>query len=295
MNAALVTGGTGFIGGVLAAELAATGTEVRVLSRRDAPMPAGVSLVRGDLLSRESLDSALTGCDAVFHCAGEKQDIARMQAVNTEATRLLAELAPTRGIRLFCHLSSVGVIGRTSERVVDESTPCSPMNLYEKTKLAAESILAAGIPGARVVILRPTNVFGPQTLTTLAQPSLAARVRLSLKARENAHFVYVRDVVAAALYLCRRSGGAVETCIVSSDEEAGNTHGEIQDVIASRLPGAPRPFVALPGVVPFYLRRVRGGSTNRGDTIYSAARLRATGFRFPFGLGGGLRDSLDSR
>jgi nucleoside-diphosphate-sugar epimerase len=295
MNVALVTGGTGFIGSALAAELASTGTAVRVLSRRDVPVPPGVSLVHGDLLSRESLDSALAGCDAVFHCAGEKRDISRMQAVNIDGTRLLVELAVARRIRQLCHLSSVGVIGLTAERVVSESTSCRPMIHYEKTKLAAENLLAAGVPGARVVILRPTNVFGTHTLTALARPSVAARIELSLKARENAHFVYVRDVVAAALHLSRHAGHAVETCIVSSDEEAGNTHGEIQEVIAARIPGAPRPLVKLPSSLPYYLRRIRTGAANRGDIVFSAARLRATGFRFPFGLAGGLRHALDFR
>ena len=291
MSVALVTGGTGFIGGVLAAQLAAAGSAVRVLSRRDSSMPPGATLQRGDLNSRVDLEAALAGCDAVFHCAGEKHDVARMPAVNTEATRLLAELSAARGIRHFCHLSSVGVIGLTSRTVVDESTPCNPNNTYERTKLEAERIIAAGIPGARVVILRPTNVFGAATLAALARPSSAARLKLSLKAREHAHFVYVRDVVAAALHLWARAGDAVETCIVSSDEDAGNTHGEIQQTIAALHPGAPRPFVRFPPSLPYYLRRLRGAA-NRTDIIYSSARLRSTGFRFPFGLAAGLRDAL---
>jgi nucleoside-diphosphate-sugar epimerase len=295
MSTALVTGGTGFIGGALVAELAASGQAVRLLSRREAAVPPGVTLVRGDLLSRQDMEAAIAGCDTVFHCAGEKRDAARMRAVNTDATRLLAELAGMRGIRHFCHLSSVGVIGLTAQRVVDESTPCHPMNIYEKTKLAAEQIVAGGIPGARVVIVRPTNVFGAQTLAALSRPSASARLKLSLKARESAHFVYVRDVVAAALYLTRRAeGSGVETCIVSSDEDAGNTHCDIQAVIAAHRPGAPRPLVALPSSLPYHLRRLRGAA-NRGDIVYSARRLRATGFRFPYGLAAGLRDALASR
>lgn len=291
MSRALVTGGSGFIGGLLAAELAAAGHQVRVLSRREMAPPSGVELVRGDLLSRADLAAALAGCDTVFHCAGEKSDTTRMLAVNTEATRLLAGLAAEHRVSTFCHLSSVGVIGLTRQQVVDESTPCQPMNLYERTKLEAERIVGAGIAGAKVVILRPTNVFGAATVAALARPSLVSSVKLSLKAREHAHFVYVRDVVAAALRLAGPDAPA-GTFIVSSDEEPGNSVREIQDVIAARRSGAPRPLIALPAGLPYYLRRLRGVPANRGDIVYSSRRLLASGFRFPFGLAAGLRDAL---
>ena len=293
-RAVLVTGGTGFVGGAVIAALAAANYRVRVLSRRHPLAGAtGVEYVRGDLGSRESLQAALAGCEAVIHCAGEKSDIARMQEVNVDGTRRLFEVSGQLGVQRFCHLSSVGVIGRVTVREVDESTPCRPMSRYEETKLRAEQCVAQGLDGGNVVILRPTNVFGAATLDGLARHSPAAKLKLALKAREHAHFVYVGDVAAAALHLTFRAAApAIETCIVSSDEEPGNTVAEIQAVVAAARDGAPRTSLALPAFVPYYLRRLGGGAANRGDVVYSAGRLRATGFRFPFGLASGLRQAL---
>ena len=41
-------------------------------------------------------------------------------------------------------------------------------------------------------------------------------------------------------------------------------------------------------MIPYWLRRVLGNNANRGDIIYSSAKLRKSGFRFPYGLRAGL-------
>jgi len=65
-------------------------------------------------------------------------------------------------LKKLIYLSSVGVIGATDDIVIDERTDCHPQNNYERSKYQAELIVKAYSnkhPG-KVVILRPTNVFG---------------------------------------------------------------------------------------------------------------------------------------
>jgi nucleoside-diphosphate-sugar epimerase len=291
----LVTGGTGFFGRSLVRKLLDMGHSVRVMSRSagSATHPFE-SIYRGDLRSDRNLQAALIGCNAVFHCAGEKHDAGRMLSVNVDATRRLFELSRDTGIKFFCHLSSVGVIGKTHLTVVDEDTSCNPMNRYEETKLMAETIVGRGLDEGRVVILRPTNIFGAETLAALLKNSLRSKVRLLLTGDEGSHSVYVKDVGAAAIrWLQIPPERPVETFIVSSDEEPGNTHRAVQGFIASRVPTAPRPprFVA-PLAVPYGLRLLRMRNSNRGDLIYSSRKLRASGFEFPYGLRKGLEDAL---
>jgi nucleoside-diphosphate-sugar epimerase len=216
-----------------------------------------------------------------------------MPRVNVAATRALFDLAVDSKVNFFCHLSSVGTIGLAERRVVDESTPCNPMNLYEQTKLEAERIVSRGLPDGKVVILRPTNVFGAETLKAWLPDSLPARINRFLKGREHAHLVYVKDVAAASLYLYENATDIpVSTYIVSSDEEAGNTYSAIQKHVASTIKGAPGPTaIAAPIFIAGWLRRVRNGRANRGDIIYSSRKLRNFGFQFPFGLERGLQDS----
>ena len=69
---ALVTGATGFLGAHLVDTLVARGHAVVALARKPARVATrdGVTPVAGDILDADSLKSAATGCEAVFHCAG---------------------------------------------------------------------------------------------------------------------------------------------------------------------------------------------------------------------------------
>jgi nucleoside-diphosphate-sugar epimerase len=291
----LVTGGTGFVGRSLVDKLAAAGQSVRILSRsgRSAELP-NVSIYRGDLTSQKDLKAAIKGCKIVFHCAAERTDEDIMTAVNVTATRNLFELARDMRIGYFCHMSSVGVIGRTRRKVVNESAECNPMNEYEATKLAAEEIVRGGLGEGRVVILRPTNIFGPATLRPMLRHSFRSQLRAFLKGNESAHLVYIGDVVAAAIYWMQAGPAkSAETFIVSSDEEPGNAYRDIQTFLASRVQGAPRPVkFSAPLLAPYCARLLRHGKTNYGDLIYSSSKIKRAGFSFPFGLGAGLDAAL---
>ena len=70
---ALVTGGTGFVGGALVRALVAGGAHVRVLARPTSQTKEletlGVEIARGDILVRADIEAALEGCDTLFHAA----------------------------------------------------------------------------------------------------------------------------------------------------------------------------------------------------------------------------------
>jgi nucleoside-diphosphate-sugar epimerase len=293
----LVTGGTGFVGRALVNTLVAGGLSVRILSRsRTNSEHPNVSMCHGDLTRPGDLKAAMQGCKVVFHCAAEKTNGDVMTAVNVTATRHLLELSRDMRIRYFCHLSSVGVIGRTRLKLVDESAACNPANQYEATKLAAEEIVREGLDEGRVVILRPTNIFGAVTLRPWLQKSFKSQIRAFLKGNECAHLVYVKDVVAAALgWMHIPAARPVETFIVSSDEEPGNAHRDIQALLASRINTAPRPFnLSAPIFVPYCARLLRNGTTNYGDVLYSSRKINQAGFHFPFGLKAGLNDAINA-
>ncbi len=293
----LVTGGSGFVGRSLVRELMAHGTSVRVMSRSNTNSEhSNLSVCRGDLRNLEDLKTAMKGCNVIFHCAAEKSNEDAMTAVNVTATRHLFELARESRIQYFCHLSSVGVFGITRTKRVDESTPCNPANRYEETKLAAEEIVGGGLDDGRVVILRPTNIFGAATLRPMLQKSLRSQMRAFLKGNECAHFVYVKDVVAAAMFWMHGAPAKpVETFIVSSDEELGNAHKEIQAFLAEKTGTAPPPFDrSAPVFFPYFARVLRHGRSNYGDVIYSSRKLIQAGFHFPFGLKAGLNDALNA-
>ena len=164
---ALVTGAAGFIGSHVVAALVASGAQVRAFDRR-APgdLPAGADFVHGDLLDRDALRRALSGCDAVFHLAAlysySRRDADAMERVNVEGTRALIEEA---GARRVVHTASCATCGPVAGRAATETDNPAAWELrvpYKRTKLAGERLaLDAAARGANIVVVNPTTPVGP--------------------------------------------------------------------------------------------------------------------------------------
>ncbi|MEO6505921.1 MAG: NAD(P)H-binding protein [Terrimesophilobacter sp.] len=93
---ALVTGGTGTLGRIVAGKLREAGVSTRVLSRH---AKAGIAV--GDLASGVGVDAALVGVSTVIHCATGKND--EKQSAN------LIAAARRAGVSHLVYISIVGV------------------------------------------------------------------------------------------------------------------------------------------------------------------------------------------
>jgi nucleoside-diphosphate-sugar epimerase len=157
----LVTGATGFIGKYVVPYLVEEGLRVFVLTRTDNVgkfvLNDDVEVLKGDITKKLIIPDEVS---SIYHCAGVIEEEDRMWPVNVQGTQNVVEAALEGRCRLI-HLSSAGVVGRTTGKIIDEETPCNPRSPYEITKLKAEEIVKQGImKGLRAQILRPTIVFG---------------------------------------------------------------------------------------------------------------------------------------
>jgi nucleoside-diphosphate-sugar epimerase len=281
-----VTGGTGLVGSRIVERLVERKINVRVLTRKaSANLAKSVEVFTGDLNDRNSLRAFLAGVDGVFHCAAEIADDSLMEATNVHGTRNVVSAANDAGVKVFCHLSSVGVIGPSAGPVVDESAACVPRNRYEMTKLQGERVVVAE-SRARNIVLRPTNVVSearPGVLDFLKLRTARDYLKLFLKGREVAHIVHVDDVAASALHLALNGGNGLY--IVSTDDEGKGTYGEI----LSAIRGGHSWFPVCPLPVANRVRNLLHGASSAADLRYSARRLRDTGFRFEVGLNETMR------
>lgn len=145
----LVTGGTGFLGTSVVAELRAHGWPVRVLARRlpgSAQRVPGVEYIVADLV--DSLpEAAFAGVEAVVHLAAETVGGKEAHERNTiEATRNVLQTAGRMGIRKVINISSIAVLKPSSEvgHPLSESDPVDFGNLgrgpYVWAKAEAERI-----------------------------------------------------------------------------------------------------------------------------------------------------------
>jgi len=267
------------IGRRIALRLMLAGYRVRILSRRTYQGPDGVEIVAGSLSDRAAVNRLTAGAHAVFHCAAELRDESIMDEVNIRGTENVLAAAAEAGAKYFCHLSSVGVIGLVTAPEATEATDCRPQNQYERSKLLAEQQVGQGIRGARVTILRPTNVVAEENFGAvrfLFDNTVSTRRRLFLIAGESAHIVHADDVADAAVYRMSAGGEGVERLIVSTDHEPGGSYGDLWSLIW----GSRRKPLHVPPAVPWLIRRALRRPRSRGDLRYSSNALLATGFRY---------------
>jgi dihydroflavonol-4-reductase len=243
----LVTGGTGFVGGLLLARLVAEGRQVRALIRRPAdreqlPDPR-VELALGDLRDEDSLARAADGCAVVYHLAGMNQlclpDPTPLYLVNVEGTRRMLQAARRAGVRRVVHTSSAATLGGDGTRMVDESAgpPDEFTSHYARSKFEAEQ-LALAFDGVEVVAVNPSSVQGPGRTTGTAKVFIGylnGRLPFDLPARFG--LCYTEDCVNGHL-LAEAKGRPGQRYVLNT---ATVTNTEAIDLIAVIAGLADRP------------------------------------------------------
>ena len=170
----LVTGGAGYIGSVVAAELLSDGHEVVVydnLSRgHSAAVPAGATFIQGDLHERHLLRDALLRHDteAVMHFAalslvGESvADPLTYFRNNVAGTMQLLRAMRETGVSRLIFSSTAAVYGQPDTAPITEDAALRPINPYGESKLMVETMLRRcdAAYGLRSVSLRYFNAAG---------------------------------------------------------------------------------------------------------------------------------------
>jgi UDP-glucose 4-epimerase len=175
----IVTGGAGFIGSHIVAELAVQGDEVVVLDNlfsgkieniKPFLTHGNVTFVKGSVTDLDLLKKKFDGADGIFHqaaIASVPRSIANPIATNeANVTGTLNVLVAARdcGIKKVVFASSSSVYGDTPTLPKHEDMKPAPLSPYAVSKLAGEQYLQAfhHVYGLQTISLRYFNVFGPR-------------------------------------------------------------------------------------------------------------------------------------
>lgn len=170
----LVTGGAGYVGGVVARQLLEAGHDVVVFDdlshgRRES-VPAAATFCQGNIADADALAAVFSShtMDGVLHFAalieaGESMvDPAAFFANNTAGTAILLRSMVHHGVRRLVFSSTAAVYGDPESVPIAEDARKAPVNAYGESKLLVERMLPwlAQAHGLKYAVLRYFNVAG---------------------------------------------------------------------------------------------------------------------------------------
>ncbi len=169
----LVTGGAGYIGSVVAAQLLAAGHDVTVLDSLErghrGAVPDGAEFLQVNLLDQPAVKDALGGgFDGVLHFAAlalvaeSVSNPERYYRGNVVASLNLLDAMRTHGVKRLVFSSTCATYGEPEEVPIHEGVPTAPVNSYGNSKLAVDRMIAdeCAAHGLGAISLRYFNVAG---------------------------------------------------------------------------------------------------------------------------------------
>jgi UDP-glucose 4-epimerase len=170
----LVTGGAGFIGRHLVADLVEDGHEVAVLDNlqrgeRETVERVAAQFVMGDVRDRAAVVYAAHDVQVIYHLAaqsnvlGAVSDIDYSFTTNVVGTFNVLTVARDLGVERVVFTSSREVYGEVDRLPITEDDALNPKNAYGASKVAGElySRTFGATYNLDVSILRLSNVYGP--------------------------------------------------------------------------------------------------------------------------------------
>jgi len=222
----LVTGASGFIGSALVRRLVQNDASVTATARgRLDVLTAELGVTVSHLDVMQELPS-FDGIGTVVHCASPNDIMSRESdgaiPLAVMGTKRLLEHAAKHGVKRFIFLSTIQVFGTELSGTVDEATPVNCETLYGLNHYLGEEVCRfyAQTTDMDVVVLRPSNVYGVPTVSTVDRWTLVP-------------MCFVREGAETGSVKLRSSGKQVRN-FVSMDE--------VVDVICHVLAGFPAGF-----------------------------------------------------
>ncbi|MFC2065145.1 NAD-dependent epimerase/dehydratase family protein [Chloroflexota bacterium] len=261
----LVTGGAGFIGSLLTAELLRAGYRVSVL---DKLLFGGESLLafmsdpnfyfaRADVTENRTLHHFLPrdwpAPDAAVHLAAivgfpACQSIGKQAAwrYNVDGTRNVFDQCTSLGVSRFIFASSYSNYGASLDgKPVTEESQLNPQSLYAETKIASEEFLLKNKDASCIpLIFRLATLYGisPRTrfdliVNQFVLDAFTKRELIIYQRGYSRSFVHVRDVVRGILLGLEAPEEKVRGQIFNLGMKDGNfTKDEIVGLVIKRLP-----------------------------------------------------------
>lgn len=165
-----MTGGSGFLGNLIARKLVEAGEFVKVLDVwKDDSQPKEIEFFNCDIRDEYRVNKIMHDIDYVHHTVALvplTKSGKEFWTVNVEGSKNVAQAAKRNGIRNFVHMSSSAIYGAPKQLPITKKTEPSPIEIYGKGKLAGELAVKSIFRDSdtNLVIIRPRTIIGPGRL-----------------------------------------------------------------------------------------------------------------------------------
>lgn len=166
----LITGGSGFLGNLIARRLLEAGEEVRVLDIwRDSSQPKEIEFIECDIRNVEKLKQSMKGSEFVHHNVALvplTKSGKDFWEVNVIGSQIAAQVAKQSGVQNFIHMSSSAIFGSPQQLPITDKTQPKPIEIYGRGKLAGEIMVKETLNDSDInlTIIRPRTILGPGRL-----------------------------------------------------------------------------------------------------------------------------------
>lgn len=222
----LITGATGFLGGMLARSLVKRGWEVTGSGRNQTIgaelIKNGIRFVPADLADQDSVVALCQGQDVVVHCAGLSSvwgARAAFEQANILGTAHVIAGCQIKQVSRLVHISTPSLYFNGPSRLnvkEDDPLPSRPINLYVWSKLEAEQLVnEAQRGGLSTIVLRPRGIYGAgdqALIPRIVRALETGRLRVIGDGENIQNLTNVQNVVCAielAIEAGTRFGGSI--------------------------------------------------------------------------------------
>lgn len=168
----LVTGASGYVGGLLWPRLAAQHRPLRLLTRRPGSLceasdssvasAAGIDIAEGDVLDRDSLEPAMQGVHTAYYLVHSMGSAADFETQDRHAAENFAAAARTAGVERIVYLGGLG----------DDQDPSLSPHLKSRHEVG-RILAASGVP---TIEFRSSAILGSGSLSFELIRSLTDRL-----------------------------------------------------------------------------------------------------------------------
>lgn len=293
----LVTGGAGYVGGILVPQLLRENYSVTVIDdfryRRPCLLECcndeRLTIVRGDCRNRNVVERHVAGADVILPLAALvgapicDRDPIGAQTINFDAVKMLLDMSSKQQRVIFpCTNSGYGIGDEGS--FCTEKSPLRPLSLYGRLKVQMEEIV---LQRGNSISLRLATVFGisPAMRLDLLVNDFTYRAYkdkfvVLFESHFKRNFIHVRDVARAFVHCLKNFEKMAGEPYNVGLSEANISKRELCEAIRRHVPE----FQILESEI--------GKDVDKRNYVVSNEKIESTGYRPQVSLDAGIRELL---